>query len=564
MMSKMKTKTILFLTVAVLLCLFACKSSTTSTDNQQTGLETANTNSTPTQTDGTTTPPTIPIKAGTPDGIYIIFDASGSMKERLKDKSRKIDTAKKVLREFVGSDFSGYELALRVYGHRQKDDCEDSELVVPFGSPDAVVNPMKDFIGNVNALGRTPITLSLMEALKDFGDRSGEIILISDGIESCNADPCALIREWKAKNVKIKVHVVGFGLDEKSKKALSCISEAAGTVYRDAESAEKLAEELANIRNEAAAKGFFLEGYDPTGQPVKTHGILSRNGTPVYQIASNNRYQIESGDYSLVAGVKTENGNLYRAVTKSVQSAATGETRVRVDVPLPPRVKAKFSVGDEKQRGSLITAYQNGKEVFKFRPVDEVFLDEGTYEFRAKPNADNELTVTETFNAGDRKEIVFGMARTVLVTVKMTAAGSGIELRSNYELWQNGEKRYSVHITNGARVLPGTYDLRLPLELTPYTKQGLVITSQDKQHFDITVPVGHVTVIYETKDGNQDKDKRCFIGREPLGGRNFKMSGVKHPLAQGTYYVIGWGGNYDRVLFEVKEGQETVVRLRAK
>jgi hypothetical protein len=561
----MKTKNVLlYFLIVALLCLLSCKTSPSNSGNRQAGSETANNNNAPTQIDGTTTPPTIPIKAGTPDGIYIIFDASGSMKERLKDKSRKIDTAKKVLREFVGSDFSGYELALRVYGHRQKDDCEDSELVVPFGSPDAVVNPMKDFIGNINALGRTPITLSLMEALKDFGDRSGEIILISDGIESCNADPCALIREWKEKNIKIKVHVVGFGLDEKSKKALSCISEAAGTVYRDAESAEKLAEELANIRNEAATKGFFLEGFDPTGQPVKVHGILYRNGTPAYQVASYNRYQIEAGDYSLVAGVQTKNGNLYQAVTKNVQSAVTGETRVRVDVPLPPRVKAKFTVGDEKQRGSLITAYQNGKEIFKFRPVDEVFLDEGTYEFRAKPNADNELSVTENFSAGDRKEIVFGMARTVLVTVKMTAEGSGIEFRTNYELWQNGEKRYSVHISNGARVLPGTYDLRLPLELTPYTKQGLVITSKDKQHFDITVPVGHVTIVYLKADGSRDENKRCFITRESNKSNHFRMSGEKVPLGAGTYYVTGWGGKYDRAVFNIKEGESKEVTLLAK
>ena len=115
------------------------------------------------------------------------------MSGQLPDRSTKLTVAKQVLNDFVGGDFAGYDLALRVYGHREKDDCLDSELAVPFGKPEETVGPMRDFVGKVNASGRTPITYSLQEALKDFGSRGGEIILITDGIESCDADPCALI-----------------------------------------------------------------------------------------------------------------------------------------------------------------------------------------------------------------------------------------------------------------------------------------------------------------------------------------------------------------------------------
>ena len=57
-----------------------------------------------------------------------------------------------------------------------------------------------------------------------MGERPGEIILISDGIETCDEDPCELVRSWAEKDIAIKVHVVGLGLDEKERTAMQCIA----------------------------------------------------------------------------------------------------------------------------------------------------------------------------------------------------------------------------------------------------------------------------------------------------------------------------------------------------
>lgn len=64
------------------------------------------------------------------DGIYIIFDGSGSMWGQLPDKSHKVTVARQVVQDFVAGDFDGYDLALRAYGHRREGDCSDTELVV--------------------------------------------------------------------------------------------------------------------------------------------------------------------------------------------------------------------------------------------------------------------------------------------------------------------------------------------------------------------------------------------------------------------------------------------------
>lgn len=242
---------------------------------------------------------------------------------------------------------------------------------------------------------------------------------------------------------------------------------------------------------------FVLKGVDKSGKEVKVNGTLSQNNNIAYKISSNGRYRVEAGEYQLDAGVQTVNGNLYRPVTKTVNVSATSETLVKVEVQLPPQVKAKFQdTQAEQQRGSLISIWQNGKEIGKFRPIDEVFIDEGTFEFRANPRNTGEVAVIESFSAGDRKEILFELARTVKVFVKFTASGSDFVFRKNAELWQNGAKKYDVHQSNGALVQPGTYDVRLPDELTPFEKTGVVIGNKSET-VNIEIPVGYVTIIYQ-------------------------------------------------------------------
>ena len=148
---------------SAILILSGCGFFQSGNENSQVNSETPNS-----PTGETNEPQNVSLTEGKPDGIYIIFDSSGSMWGQLPDKSTKLTVAKNFLNHFVGGDFSGYDLALRVYGHREKDDCLDSELAVPFGKPEEVVQPMRDFVGKVNALGRTPITYSLARSIKRF------------------------------------------------------------------------------------------------------------------------------------------------------------------------------------------------------------------------------------------------------------------------------------------------------------------------------------------------------------------------------------------------------------
>ena len=161
--------------------------------------------------------------------ILFVFDASNSM-NAFWGGQRKIETATKLLAKTLAElrPIGELELGLRVYGHGTKhipgqQNCNDTELVVPFGPNDP--GNIEAALRRLQARGTTPIARSLEEAAYDFPDTESRnvIILITDGIEACDEDPCAVSRALKSKGILVKPFVIGMGIDEDMAAALHCI-----------------------------------------------------------------------------------------------------------------------------------------------------------------------------------------------------------------------------------------------------------------------------------------------------------------------------------------------------
>ncbi len=164
--------------------------------------------------------------------ILFVFDASQSMVGRWTSGT-KMQVAVRLLNELVDSlqKRTDVELALRMYGHQSyvpPQDCGDTRLEVPFGKYNHT--RIKDRLKNTQPRGTTPIAYSLEQAAGDFPTGSNArniIILITDGIEECKGDPCAISKALQAKGIIIKPFVIGVGLDDIAKNSLRCI----GTFY---------------------------------------------------------------------------------------------------------------------------------------------------------------------------------------------------------------------------------------------------------------------------------------------------------------------------------------------
>jgi Ca-activated chloride channel family protein len=209
-------------------------------------------------------------RASTPPAGNLVFilDASGSMGAQIEGK-RKMDIAKEVMCGLINDLPDGANVGLTAYGHRSKGDCKDVEELAPLGPINKSILVKK--IKALNHKGKTPITFSVQkvaESLKTLEDET-TIILVSDGEETCEGDPCALVKELKESGIKFVLHVIGFDVSEKEKEQLACMAEAGGGAYFTAKTAGELS---------LAAKKVVEKKEPPTGDALKVKAL--RNGKP--------------------------------------------------------------------------------------------------------------------------------------------------------------------------------------------------------------------------------------------------------------------------------------------
>lgn len=173
-----------------------------------------------------------------PSSILFILDSSGSMAGRV-DGVTKMATAKLSLAKLLSDLPEDTKAGLMVYGHREKKSCTDVEVAIPLG----LANPEKldDVLQRIAPNGKTPITYSLEQSVGAFAglnDGNNNIVLISDGIETCDGDPCKTAEELANSNVNVRVHVVGFDISDKDREQLECIARVGNGEYFAASSTQ--------------------------------------------------------------------------------------------------------------------------------------------------------------------------------------------------------------------------------------------------------------------------------------------------------------------------------------
>ena len=178
----------------------------------------------------------------------MIVDSSGSMAARIGFETR-LDAARRVLLDQVAGWKPDARLALVAYGHRRESDCRDIETIIPLGAID--LTNTKRRLAELRARGRTPLSASLRHAAGLLPPAGGTIFLVSDGLETCEEDPCAVARDLRAANARVVIHVVGFGLKPEETKALSCIAEQGGGQMASAADAAGLSSALTALAGSA-------------------------------------------------------------------------------------------------------------------------------------------------------------------------------------------------------------------------------------------------------------------------------------------------------------------------
>ncbi|MEI8046612.1 MAG: VWA domain-containing protein [Bacteroidota bacterium] len=206
--------------------------------------------------------------------ILFIFDASQSMLGRWQSDT-KFNIAKRIVSEMLDSiaNLKNTEFALRVYGHQYQfppQVCTDTRLEVPFSPGNT--SKIKSRLRTISPRGTTPLAYSLEQSAKDFPpciNCRNIVILITDGMEECAGDPCAVSRMLQKNGIILKPFIIGIGQD--FNLAFNCV----GT-YFDATNEKDLRKALSIVISQALnSTTMQVNLLDESGRPTETDAAMT-------------------------------------------------------------------------------------------------------------------------------------------------------------------------------------------------------------------------------------------------------------------------------------------------
>jgi Ca-activated chloride channel family protein len=260
----------------------------------------------------------------------IVLDGSGSMWAQIDGEAR-ITIARDTLSEVLSTIPDSLELGLMTYGHREKGNCGDIEMLVEAAAGNAAA--INAAAAKINPKGMTPLSDAVRLAAEElrYTEEDATVILITDGLETCEVDPCAFGLELENQGINFTAHVLGFGLSDEEGSQVACLAENTGGKYLSANDGDALVEALTTTVAEVVQAEPAPEP-EPEPQPVALDynlvptASLSEGGPDMfddrgnlvwrlYEVApdggrgemirteynSNAKFDVEPGEYHLQA-----------------------------------------------------------------------------------------------------------------------------------------------------------------------------------------------------------------------------------------------------------------------
>lgn len=368
------------------------------------------------------------------DKVIVVLDASGSMWGQIDGKP-KLEIARETLRSVLQSLPADLELGLMAYGHREKGNCEDIELVVPTAAgTGAAIIAAAD---GMKFLGKTPLTAAVRQAAEAlrYTEDKATVVLITDGLETCNADPCAVGNELEQSGVDFTAHVVGFGLTAEEGRQVACLAENTGGKYIQASDAKALEEALVETVVAAAPEPEPAPAPEPARPEFNfVPSVTLSEGGPVLPEDAGNAWEIyraaadgSRGDY-----VTTQYGR-YRAqldagdyvvVARLGEASAEQKVTVAADAVVEPLfvldagtlvIKPLPSPGAPVADGAAVVVDHPGEGDATNYGLTRIVVPAGEQKITVRIG-EGEVTETVTLKAGEtiEKEIVVGVGRAVI------------------------------------------------------------------------------------------------------------------------------------------------------
>ncbi|MEO6015056.1 MAG: VWA domain-containing protein [Devosia sp.] len=498
------------------------------------------------------------------DRAIIILDASGSMWAQIDGKAR-IEIARDTLKQVLEGVSPELELGFMAYGHRSKGDCNDIEMMVDpaAGTADAIAEAAM----SLSPKGKTPLSASVRmaaEALKYTEDKA-TVVLITDGIETCDADPCALATELEAAGVDFTVNVVGFGLSKEEGAQVKCLADNTGGKYlsADDEGALKDAIDVAvndttppppaepeepELAYDFAPIAYLSEGDDKLVNDAIVWEFAMPNkadGSPGdwvrTEYGSNYKGNIEPGDYVITA--KLDYAQVSMPVT--IEAGKVNQPEFMLNAghltirPIP-------SEGAEPDGNAAVyTEFSNGLSTTSYGEV-KTYVPAGITKIEVTMGA-AKLTDEVAVAAGERvvKDVVVGVGHVTVNSfytgdLKVEDGNSFTEILGAKKDIQGERKSFGYAYGQDGQfdLLPGDYVAQVTFDGVIKVEQPFTVVAGEPLAVSVPLNAG---VLFIDAPGADNIEvfsvKKDIQGNRKAFGNTFDVVATR-TLPVGDYYVL--------------------------
>ncbi len=455
------------------------------------------------------------------ENVMVVFDGSNSMWGQIGGTA-KIEIARGVMDNLLGEWVDDRNVGLMAYGHRRRGDCGDIEVLVEPGT--ASREAVLDRINGITPTGKTPLTDAVEQAAKAlaYTDQPATVVLISDGLESCERDPCALAAALEQGGVGFTAHVVGFGLgSDEDASSLACIAENTGGQYITASNATELGAALSAVSTAVAETE-----PEPAPEPEPAAPAVEVNG-PGTAVAGSDidvtwAPTIEEGDYINVVPVGSDEDvfGTYVRIGKA--------TEVTVVTP-----------GDE---GLYEVRYLHN-QTKKVLGQDDLEVTKATVE----------LSAPETIETGARFDVSWTPTINRRDYVAIVPVGSDEGTFGNYQAVGQNTKAALVAPSD-----PGLYEVRYILNVNKGTVASRQIEVTEPQ-ITLQVPESTLTGAKFDVSWSRAISSNDYINIVPVGTDEGKFGNyiTVRDTNKGTLKAPAETGMYE-VRYVLREGNKTL------
>lgn len=195
------------------------------------------------------TDPTLTNTGPTKKNVVIILDSSGSMGLTIGGQTR-MDAAKSAITGYVSqaSSDKSISIGLMVYGNKGSNStsdkatsCASAEAVAPLGAVNS--STIGAYLAGIKPTGWTPMGLAISNAQSLFpsgNDAKNQIILVTDGDETCNSNPAGAASTIHNSAAKVTVNVIGFAVTIADQATLTGIATSGGGSFSVASDSSEL------------------------------------------------------------------------------------------------------------------------------------------------------------------------------------------------------------------------------------------------------------------------------------------------------------------------------------